>query len=189
MAFKEFFVSYGKFHNNIVNKLIHIVFIPTIVYCIFGTSHYYPIVDINIVYEKLDVGLLMVIILPLVYMSQEFVSGFFTTIMLNTLYYISLQNWKVNNSNEDYYDGISYFRFLLYLQAFAWTMQFIGHGIFERRAPALTNNLLSAFVAPDFVVIEILYLFGYNTKAIEEAQIDIDEDISNYWGVDKAKKD
>ena len=115
-------------------------------------------------------------------MSQEFFSGFITTIMLNLMYFFSLQNFHAHKDDQAYFQGISYYWFLLYLQAFAWIMQFIGHGVFEKRAPALTSNLFSALVAPDFVVIEILYLFGYNKKAIEEAQVVIDDDIAEYRG-------
>jgi len=46
-------------------------------------------------------------------------------------------------------------------QLFCWTMQFIGHGVFEKRAPALLDNLVQAFLmAPFFVLLEILHTFG-----------------------------
>ena len=45
---------------------------------------------------------------------------------------------------------------------FSWIAQFIGHGLFEGRAPALLDNLSQAiFLAPFFVWIEILFFFGY----------------------------
>jgi uncharacterized membrane protein YGL010W len=34
-------------------------------------------------------------------------------------------------------------RFLTYMHAMSWIMQFIGHGFAEKRAPALLDNLLS----------------------------------------------
>ncbi|OCF42486.1 endoplasmic reticulum protein [Kwoniella heveanensis CBS 569] len=44
--------------------------------------------------------------------------------------------------------------------AFAWIAQFIGHGVFERRAPALFDNLVQALVlAPFFVHLEALFAF------------------------------
>lgn len=189
MGFHDFFVSYGKFHNNLVNKLIHIVFIPTIVYCIFGIGHYYPITDIDIVYKKLDIGLVMLCILPPVYIYMEAVTGIVTTILLHTLYYISLQQWEQHKDDQAYFYGVSYFWFLVYLKASSWIAQFIGHGVFERRAPALMNNLLSALVAPDFVVIEVMYTLGYNRTAIDKCQSAIDEDIAEYWGKGKTQKE
>lgn len=57
-----------------------------------------------------------------------------------------------------------------------WIAQFIGHGIFEGRAPALLDNLVQAFLlAPFFVWFEILFFFGYRpelkrrlNKAVEQ---------------------
>lgn len=50
---------------------------------------------------------------------------------------------------------------VLVAQLFCWIMQFIGHGVFEKRAPALLDNLVQAFLmAPFFVLLEILHTFG-----------------------------
>ncbi|PIA62786.1 hypothetical protein AQUCO_00200658v1 [Aquilegia coerulea] len=52
---------------------------------------------------------------------------------------------------------------VLAAQVLCWTGQFIGHGVFEKRAPALLDNLTQAFVmAPFFVLLEALHMFcGY----------------------------
>ena len=51
----------------------------------------------------------------------------------------------------------------------AWIMQFVGHGIFEKRAPALFDNLVQAFVmAPLFVLMEVFFMFGYKPKFQEQ---------------------
>ncbi|KAL8839980.1 MAG: hypothetical protein Q9170_001522 [Blastenia crenularia] len=48
------------------------------------------------------------------------------------------------------------------LHVTSWIAQFIGHGFFERRAPALLDNLVQAFfLAPFFVWMEILFRLGY----------------------------
>jgi len=61
----------------------------------------------------------------------------------------------------------------------AWIAQFVGHGVYEKRAPALLDNLLQAFVlAPFFVFIEGLFMLGYrpelqrrvNQKVIQEVK-------------------
>jgi 2-hydroxy fatty acid dioxygenase len=44
----------------------------------------------------------------------------------------------------------------------SWIAQFIGHGIFEGRVPALLDNLVQAvFLAPLFVWLEVLFSMGY----------------------------
>ncbi|CAK9138130.1 unnamed protein product [Ilex paraguariensis] len=76
-------------------------------------------------------------------------------------------------------------------QLLCWTGQFIGHGVFEKRAPALLDNLVQAFLmAPFFVLLEALEtFFGYEpypgfharVKAKVEAEI-------NEWQEKKQKK-
>jgi uncharacterized membrane protein YGL010W len=47
----------------------------------------------------------------------------------------------------------------------SWIVQFIGHGVFEGRAPALLDNLVQAiFLAPFFVWLEILFALGYRPE-------------------------
>lgn len=48
---------------------------------------------------------------------------------------------------------------------FSWLAQFVGHGIFEGRAPALLDNLVQAiFLAPFFVWMEVLFACGYRPE-------------------------
>ncbi len=47
----------------------------------------------------------------------------------------------------------------------SWLAQFIGHGVYEGRKPALLDNLVQAvFLAPFFVWMEILFFFGYRPE-------------------------
>ena len=51
------------------------------------------------------------------------------------------------------------------LHVVCWVAQFIGHGVFEGRKPALLDNLVQAvFLAPFFVWMEILFFFGYRPE-------------------------
>lgn len=43
-----------------------------------------------------------------------------------------------------------------------WVAQFIGHARFERARPAFLTDLRQLFVAPLFVVAELLFLAGWN---------------------------
>jgi len=59
------------------------------------------------------------------------------------------------------------------VEIFAWIAQFVGHGVFEGRAPALLDNVLQALVlAPFFVFMEGLFMCGYRPelqKRVNEA--------------------
>lgn len=57
-------------------------------------------------------------------------------------------------------DGV---KIAAYVHLVCWILQFIGHGVAEKRAPALLDNILGALVlAPYFVHIEILFALGWN---------------------------
>lgn len=46
-----------------------------------------------------------------------------------------------------------------------WLLQFVGHGAYEGRAPALLDNLFQAiFLAPLFVWLEVLFKLGYRRE-------------------------
>ena len=58
--------------------------------------------------------------------------------------------------------GYSTFQAALGIHIIAWVLQFIGHGVFEGRAPALLDSLDQALVtAPLFVLMEVAFFFGY----------------------------
>jgi len=47
----------------------------------------------------------------------------------------------------------------------AWVIQFIGHGVFEKRAPALLDSLDQALLtAPLFVLMEVAFFLGYRQE-------------------------
>lgn len=69
----------------------------------------------------------------------------------------------------------------LLIQAIAWIAQFIGHGVFEGRAPALLDNLVQAFfLAPFFVWLEVLFFLGYRPQL--KARIDkaVEAEVANF---------
>jgi len=76
---------------------------------------------------------------------------------------------------------------LVGLNIVCWCAQFIGHGFFEHRAPALLDNLVQALVlAPFFVWMELLFMFGYRPelrsrveKAVEKEVVKFRERKSN----------
>jgi 2-hydroxy fatty acid dioxygenase len=56
-------------------------------------------------------------------------------------------------------------KYALVVHAFSWAAQIFGHVVFEKRSPAFIHNLFQAFVmAPLFVVVEVLFMFGYRPE-------------------------
>ena len=62
-----------------------------------------------------------------------------------------------------------------------WILQFVGHGVFEKRAPALLDNLVQAFfLAPFFVWMEILFFFGYRPELQERVAKAVEKDVQEF---------
>ncbi|KAG0056754.1 hypothetical protein BGZ90_005482 [Linnemannia elongata] len=80
-------------------------------------------------------------------------------------------------------------RIASYIHIVAWIAQFIGHGIFEKRAPKLTENLIQALVlAPYFVVWELLFMVGYRPQLKRELDVLVDVDVKAFRARKAAEK-
>lgn len=73
------------------------------------------------------------------------------------------------------------FKVALGAHVFSWIAQFIGHGAFEGRAPALVDNLLQAiFLAPMFVWLEILFAFGYRPELQSRVAKQVEAEVAKF---------
>ncbi|KAL8678584.1 MAG: hypothetical protein Q9186_005087 [Xanthomendoza sp. 1 TL-2023] len=63
----------------------------------------------------------------------------------------------------------------------SWIAQFIGHGAFEGRAPALLDNLVQAFLlAPFFVWMEFLFYLGYRPELKSRLDFAVEKEVQKY---------
>ncbi|KAJ3332998.1 hypothetical protein HDU76_012217 [Blyttiomyces sp. JEL0837] len=76
------------------------------------------------------------------------------------------------------------------IHASSWVFQFLGHGLAERRAPALFDNLLHAVVlAPFFVFCEVVASLGFKKELFSELEAITVKSIEKYKnGLKKAKE-
>ena len=67
-------------------------------------------------------------------------------------------------------------RHLLHLHS-----QFIGHGVFEGRAPALLDSWDQAFItAPLFVILEILFFLGYRKQFHQDCMQEVEVELQKF---------
>jgi len=67
------------------------------------------------------------------------------------------------------------------VHVFSWIAQFVGHGIFEGRAPALLDNLVQAiFLAPLFVWLEVLFAFGYRPELKARLNANVEKEVTRF---------
>jgi 2-hydroxy fatty acid dioxygenase len=168
--FGQFYFSYAKYHYNDANKWLHIIFIPTIVFTLLGMLHYATVfghLTLLGTTWQVDYGFLLLSVLLPIYMFVDFVTGLVSTAFF--LLQLHLSNYLYANRTALFSSESQHFNVLLYLHIAAWIAQFIGHGIFEKRAPALLDNMLLMFVAPFFFMFEVLNMgFGYKQKEVRE---------------------
>ncbi|XP_062169554.1 2-hydroxy-palmitic acid dioxygenase mpo1 [Alnus glutinosa] len=186
------FAFYGAYHSNPINVLIHIIFVwpiffTALVLLYFTPALYTPSPQIGLFqsgFLVFNFGFLLALIYALFYVAFDKKAGALAALLcfacwvgasfLASRLGFSLA-WKV----------------VLAAQLLCWTGQFIGHGVFEKRAPALLDNLLQAFLmAPFFVLLEVLLTFcGYEPYSGFHASVKakIDAEIKE-WQSKKQKK-
>ena len=110
--------------------------------------------SLRIPYLPANLGTVAATIYILLYVLMEPVAGtLFAPLILGGT---AISNWLTST----YGQSANYWA--LGIHICSWIAQFIGHGIFEQRAPALMDNLIQALLlAPFFVWMEILFSFGY----------------------------
>ena len=61
---------------------------------------------------------------------------------------------------------------------------FIGHGVFEGRAPALLDSWDQAFItAPLFVILEVLFFFGYRKQFYQDCMKEVEVEIKKFRAI------
>ncbi|CAN6585146.1 unnamed protein product [Malus baccata var. baccata] len=150
------FAFYGAYHSNPVNILIHTLFVWPIFFTSLVLFYFTPSLYNFPNGFCLNLGFAFTVIYAGFYVCLDKKAGSVAALLCvlcwvqSTLLASRLGfslSWKV----------------VLAAQLFCWTGQFIGHGVFEKRAPALLDNLVQAFLmAPFFVLLECLQsVFGY----------------------------
>ncbi|KAJ2909469.1 hypothetical protein GGI21_001854 [Coemansia aciculifera] len=161
------FPKYGEYHANKVNVAIHMVCVPIIMWCTLGLTTWmtphalftYPEFISTLLSHipgpapLANVSTLAMLGFTAFYIGLEQVAGLLTVPILYA-FLVTSQTVVLETPN-----GI---QIVLALFAVCWIAQFVGHGVFERRAPALLDNLMQALVmAPFFVFLELLFACGY----------------------------
>lgn len=159
---------YRKYHYNKVNVFIHVCCIPlillTAVYNLTALKIPEPIlsaIDLDAkYYPYANFATVLSVCYGVYYIMLDLPMGLPCALILN---FASMQFCKLAPQL-----GSSGYRRSWSIHAVSWLLQFIGHGVFEKRAPALLDNLVQALVlAPFFAVFELFYFMGFRRDVIE----------------------
>ncbi len=184
LNFQGFFASYGEYHANSINKAIHMVFIPVLMATTIGmlnTLHSFAKVTILDYSVPVNISSVLLCFILLWYIYLDPLSGLVSSVLYTSSFFLMLHvqaSWA--------YTSISFLQFCALLNLFSWIAQFIGHFVYEKRVPALFDNLFLTLVAPDFAVIEWMALLGYKEQEIGEATLVIEDRIKKFRESKKA---
>jgi len=153
---------YGSYHHDPTNVAIHMTCVPLLLasglFLATNSPSLIPLPDWLII-KTLPPNLATfgTIAFATVYVLMEPVAG---GVLMPILFgWTALANYL----NQTYGATASYWALSVHITS--WIAQFIGHGVFEGRAPALLDNLVQAIVlAPFFVWMEMLFYFGYRPE-------------------------
>ncbi|ODV77282.1 DUF962-domain-containing protein [Suhomyces tanzawaensis NRRL Y-17324] len=155
---------YKSYHFNRVNVIIHTICIPIILTTIVTAL---TTINISDQHPFLNVGTAFTVAYGIYYTLLDTPVGL---PVFSGLVYINYAI-KEHYLSLDALQKSQFVKSALTLHVLAWLAQFYGHGVHEKRAPALLDNLLQALVlAPFFVVYELLFVLGIR-KDLEKAML------------------
>eukprot|EP00252_Welwitschia_mirabilis_P022987 TRINITY_DN638_c0_g1_i1.p1 TRINITY_DN638_c0_g1~~TRINITY_DN638_c0_g1_i1.p1 ORF type:complete len:201 (+),score=16.54 TRINITY_DN638_c0_g1_i1:358-960(+) len=166
---EKHFAFYAAYHSHPVNILIHTLFVwPIFFTALLLGSFIPPIVELPVSagsfpfqeYVVFNLSFIAAVVYALFYIMLDKKAGALAGVLC-------MLCWIGSNALGQKLGFSLGWKVALIAQLICWTSQFIGHGVFEKRAPALLDNLIQAFLmAPFFVLLEILQKFlGYEPYA------------------------
>uniref|UniRef100_A0A7N0UKP2 YGL010w-like protein n=1 Tax=Kalanchoe fedtschenkoi TaxID=63787 RepID=A0A7N0UKP2_KALFE len=156
---EKHFAFYSAYHSNSVNVVLHMVFVWPIAFATLLILYFTPGIGVWVLGQELNlvlnVGFLLTVFYSVFYVCLDPKAGCLAALMCFGFW--------IGSSFVGSRLGFSLaWKVVLVAQVVCWTGQFIGHGVFEKRAPALLDNLVQACVmAPFFVLLEALQACGY----------------------------
>ncbi|MCJ1397357.1 hypothetical protein MMC11_000550 [Xylographa trunciseda] len=153
---------YSSYHHDPTNIAIHITCIPILLMTgllLATNSPSLVVLPSWLMIPNLPPNLatIVTIIFSSFYVMMEPVAGGF---LLPLLYAWTAYAKHITSA---YGSTANYVAVALHIGS--WIAQFIGHGVFEGRKPALLDNLVQAILlAPFFVWMEVLFYFGYRPE-------------------------
>ncbi|KAI5960148.1 uncharacterized protein KGF55_004871 [Candida pseudojiufengensis] len=181
---KNHLIFYRSYHFNNTNVTIHLICIPIIL--LTAISMLTPVklsfISLNPLF---NLGSLIAWIYGIYYIALDFKVGGITASILTIFSYFITQVYnQLSFAGQD-----NFLKIVIGLHLISWIAQFYGHGIHEKRSPALLDNLLGALVlAPFFVSFEIAFWFGYKLDLKKSMDNEAGKNIRDFKAKEKARK-
>ncbi|KAF2023354.1 DUF962-domain-containing protein [Setomelanomma holmii] len=186
---KKNLVFYGAYHRDPTNVGIHITCVPILLATGFLFGANTPNLPIRAPASlprlnlPLNLGTLAAATYSTLYLllSPNIAGLSVTPIVMS---FAALSNKLLGKYNRSKVNTIA-----IAVHIVSWIAQFVGHGKYEGRKPALLDNLVQAlFLAPLFVWDEVLFKLGFYKKLQREVEVGIEEQVAKMDVKGKAKE-
>ncbi|KAF2727151.1 DUF962-domain-containing protein [Polyplosphaeria fusca] len=173
---KQQLIFYASYHREPRNIAIHLACVPALLFTgfLFGTNT--PSLRtpkfLSSLRLPLNLGTLASLTYTTLYLllSPNLAGATLVPILLSLS---ALGNTLTSRYNRARVNGVA-----VGVHVVSWVMQFIGHGRFEGRRPALMDNLVQAlFLAPLFVWYEVLFRLGFYGELRREVEEGVEREV------------
>lgn len=152
---------YSAYHRHPMNRVIHFVFVPAIVWSLMV---WLDLVPLGFAVGGADITLAFPIVGALLvwYLMLDFTLGVASVLVFTMLLVSAItMNVAVGDAATSAWIAGGVF-------VGSWVFQFLGHGVWEKRRPALFDNLFQTLIAPMFLIAETAFAFGLKRKLRED---------------------
>ncbi|KAG6907835.1 hypothetical protein DXG01_007217 [Tephrocybe rancida] len=169
---------YGAYHSNKTNVLIHVVFVPVLLWTFQVMASELPVPSfVPEVHHRINDYLCFDLNLSAIHAGLYLVYYLILEPTAAILY--APQMILSLLTATAYSSGPGHISRAAMIHGVSWIAQFLGHGLAEKRAPALLDNLVGAVVlAPFFVHLEILFALGYKPEMHKRINNEIGKEIA-----------
>jgi uncharacterized membrane protein YGL010W len=156
IPFNDRIVGYAAYHRNPKNKFTHLFGVPMVFYSPLIAFNWIRFDFFNI---NFGVGNIILLCIMLWYFSLDWKLA-----TLMSIISIPVALFMEYLSQLDFKISLTYF---LGLNILGWAIQLLGH-YYEGRKPALADNLIQSLMGPIFVLLEVLFFFGFKKDLEKE---------------------
>lgn len=182
LSLRKQFTFYASFHNDPVNQFIHFLCIWPILWTALvffaNTSALVSGVDLKAAHCEMDVAFFVAVTYAAYYVALERqLVGVLGAIGVGACYTTA----SYFAAEGEALTGHAGWKVALAVHIVAWVAQLLGHGIWEKRTPALTKNFAQAvLMAPIFVLLEASFLFGYRREFRAAVMVDVQKSVNEF---------
>ena len=158
--FLEQLAMYSAYHRDGRNQATHHIGVPMIVFSLLVLTSTVPLMTLDV--GRVTLAAVLIGVLLLYYIVNAPLIGTIAALIYGALLFLA-----EIMALEGTVFAVKSFAVMFIV---GWIIQFTGH-VFEGRKPALFDNLTQVFIAPAFLIAEVLFMLGLETGLKADVEV------------------